>query len=282
MRRSLDPAEVFRTAVDELGVHLGVDRCLLFSLTGDTETVRCVAEYVAPGISPARREYPAAMLTELIESIRCEGVLTFDDIEHDARLRPIYENFLRHIGVRSIMYVAIRVGDDIPAALAFSTVTHARRWRDADVAVASAVAVQTGIAIRQAQLFKLIVGAKEEWETTFNAMSDAVLIFNEHGDLTRVNRAGAALERMIPENLIGRRCCQILHAEQADCIVTRALAEKRRLTDEISLPHFKRSLLFTAEPIAATDGRVIGAVCFVRDLSELRKIEAVAREQQSL
>lgn len=127
-----------------------------------------------------------------------------------------------------------------------------------------------------------VQAAKEEWETTFNAMSDAVLIFNEHGDLTRVNGAGAALEQTIPEKLIGRRCCQILHAAPADCIVTRALAEKRRLTDEISLPHFKRSLLFTAEPIAAIDGRVIGAVCSVRDLSELRKIEAVAREHQSL
>ncbi|MEJ7711043.1 MAG: GAF domain-containing protein [Pyrinomonadaceae bacterium] len=91
------------------------------------------------------------MLLNLIQSIRLEGAVTFDDTENDVRLRGVYKHFLRDMGIRSIMYVAIPVGDEIPAWIAFSTVTHARHWTDTDVALAKAVAVQTGLAIRQAE-----------------------------------------------------------------------------------------------------------------------------------
>ncbi|MEJ7711042.1 MAG: hypothetical protein WKF84_14550 [Pyrinomonadaceae bacterium] len=102
----------------------------------------------------------------------------------------------------------------------------------------------------------MVASAKEEWETTFNAMSDAVLIFNENGDLTRSNRAGAALESTTAAGAAKSICCRILQAAPENCIVMRSIAEKRRLTDEINLPHLKRALLFTAEPITGADGRV--------------------------
>ena len=52
------------------------------------------------------------------------------------------------------MYVAIRVGDDVPAAFALSTTKQVRQWSEADIALAKAVADQTGIAIRQAELYQ--------------------------------------------------------------------------------------------------------------------------------
>src|SRR5678816_3390552 len=56
--------------------------------------------------------------------------------------------------VKSIMYVAIRVGDDVPAAFALSTTKQVRQWSETDIALAKAVADQTGIAIRQAELYQ--------------------------------------------------------------------------------------------------------------------------------
>ena len=52
------------------------------------------------------------------------------------------------------MYVAIRVGDDVPAAFALSTTKGIREWSEADIELAKAVADQTGIAIRQAELYQ--------------------------------------------------------------------------------------------------------------------------------
>ena len=43
----------------------------------------------------------------------------------------------------------------------------------------------------------MVARGKTEWETTFDAMSDGIFIFDRGGELKRVNRAGAAIRRFI-------------------------------------------------------------------------------------
>lgn len=154
VRQSLDAREVFSTAVGELGLHLGVDRCVLFMLDAGAGVARNAAEYTAPGVTPAGREYQIPLVAGLVEKVREHGVLAFEDAEHDPAIRHIYENVLRRLGTRSIMYVGIRVGDDVTGGFALSTTHETRRWRESDMALARAVADQTGIAIRQAGLYQ--------------------------------------------------------------------------------------------------------------------------------
>jgi PAS domain S-box-containing protein len=461
VRQSLDAGEVFRTATRELGRQLGVDRCALFMHDRDAGIIRSVAEHLAPGVSSAGGEYPFALIEGLVNNIRGTGVLAFEDVEHDPAIRHVYEHILKKLGTRSIMYVAIRVGDELPGCFAISTVGETRRWKPEDVALALAVADQTGIAVRQAQLyqraeatsarealvnrlghairaslnlpdvlraathelgqalgasrvyirpydperpadspikyeylaegsaravvnamgisydmpvgrhliethrtlaiddafnyeggsaelnaqvrelarrngglskivcplvvqgrfrgalcihqtdrlrrwtrdevalvesvaaqlatgiaqaelFEMVERAKRTWETTFDAMSDGIFIFANDRRLMRVNRAGAGLESAEPQELLGRRCCDVLRSGRGEsCIVERATAERRPVTIEYTPERLGRTLLVTAEPVVGESG-LLGTVCTVRDLSELRQMEAVARERQSL
>jgi PAS domain S-box-containing protein len=459
VRRSLDASEVFRTAVREIGSYLGVDRCAIFMKDPEAGRLRMVAEYHAPGERPADRDFPLSRMKDLITGIEQQGALAFDDVANDERIADVYNGFLRASGVRSIMYVGIRAGEGMPAAFAFSTTRTLRHWRDEDIALARAVADQTGLAIRQAELYQkaeatssreslinrlslairaslslpevlstatrelgralsasrvhlymydpenprtraeheyvasnsssikqlemsfdepiaqrilrspgpividdaldyedgpsdfnaqvrahatqvrlrsqiicpLIVNgrfrsalcihqtdrvrrwtedevalveavaaqlatgiaqaelfemtgrAKKEWETTFNAMSDGIFIFDNQGQLIRVNRAGAAMEDTWPHLMLGRRCCDILRTSEGNtCIVEKTISEGRSVTIEIVPERFNRPLLVTVEPIIEKGSKTIGAVCTARDLSELRKAEAKAREHQSL
>ena len=126
--------------------------------------------------------------------------------------------------------------------------------------------------------------ARQEWETTFDAMSDGIFIFDRSGLLSRVNRAGAAMEHSHPRALQGRKCCDILRtsAEDATCVVEKALEDKESVTIEITPAGGNRPLLVSIEPVLDSDNQASGVVCTARDLSELRKVEAVAREHQSL
>ena len=459
VRRSLDTTVVFHTAVQELGSSLGVDRCSLFMIEEEAGRVRMVAEYHAPGVRPAERDFPLSKIKNLADAVERQGVVVFNDVANDAWIGPLYEEVLRPADVKSIMYVAIKTGDEMPAAFAFSTTRSFRQWREADIALARAVADQTGLAIRQAELFQkaeatsarealinrlslairaslslpdvlstatrelgralnasrvhlymydpqhplvhaeheytapnaasirhlemsfeepiaqrllrsprpivisdalhytegpaefneqvrahaaqvglrsqilcpLIVNgrfrsalcihqtdrvrrwtedevalveavaaqiatgiaqaelfemtgrAKKEWETTFNAMSDGIFIFDNNGQLIRVNRAGAAMEDTWPHLMLGRRCCDILRTSEGNtCIVEKTIQDGRSVTIEVTPERFNRPLLVTCEPIIERGDRIIGAVCTARDLSELRKAEAKAREHQSL
>ena len=111
--------------------------------------------------------------------------------------------------------------------------------------------------------------AKKEWETTFNAMSDGIFIFDNSGQLIRVNRAGAAMEDTWPHLMLGRRCCDILRtSEGSECIVEKTINEGRSVTLEIVPERFNRPLLVTVEPVMEKGSQTIGAVCTARDRSE--------------
>ncbi|HEV7892277.1 MAG TPA: GAF domain-containing protein [Pyrinomonadaceae bacterium] len=154
VRRSLDMKEVFAAATSELGLHLGVDRCAVFMLDREAGVVRCVAEYRTPEVESAEEEYSLKVTGPLVEKIKERGVLAFEDVENDPAIRPVYEHILKRLGTRSIMYVAIRVGDELPGCFVISSVRERRRWRAEDIVLAAAVADQTGIALRQAELYQ--------------------------------------------------------------------------------------------------------------------------------
>ncbi|HEY3580293.1 MAG TPA: PAS domain S-box protein, partial [Pyrinomonadaceae bacterium] len=460
IRCSLDSHEIYQTAVRELGSYLAVDRCSLFMRDDRAKCAMNVAEYHAEGVQPAASDFALAHLQSLIKALDETGVLPFKEAASDKRIADLYHNILAKADVKSIMYVAIRVGDDVPAAFALSTTSNTREWTEADIAIAKAVADQTGIAIRQAELFqqaestsvrealvnrltmairaslslpevlstatrelgnalsasrvhlflsnseevgspseheylaadvksimpmeiggndpigfrlsasslpliiddtlnyddaspkltdyiraqakrfgvrsqinyplivkgqfrgvlsihqtdrsrrwaeeelslvealaeRLSIGiaqaelfemvsrGKTEWETTFDSMSDGIFIFNRNGELSRVNRAGAAMEAVHPRLLLGRQCCDILRTSGEDegCVVEKALETCRSVTIEITPERLNRPLLVTIEPVLDDSNKAAAVVCTARDLSELRKVQALAREHQSL
>ena len=460
IRCSLDSSEIFRTAVHELGSYLNADRCSLFMKDASGDRATKVAEYHAEGILPAGNNFQLEDVRVLIDSLDKNGVLCFSDARNDPRISEVYERILSKVGVRSIMYVAIRVGDKVTAAFALSTTREIRNWSESDIALATAVADQTGIAIRQAdlyqkaeatskrealvnsltmairaslslpevlrtatrelgmalaasrvhlhlydrenpvsqveheyvapgvesigsmqvsyddpvgrhllsiskplviddslnhsqgsddfsasireharkiglrsqidyplvveghfrgvlcihqtdrlrcwnddevslvhtvaerlgigmaqaELFEMVAKAKSEWETTFDSMSDGIFIFDRAGLVKRVNRAGAAMEASHPRELLGRKCCDILRTSSvtATCVVEKAIAEGRSVTIEITPDSLNRPILVSIEPVLNKAGAVTAVVGTARDLSELRKVQAVAREHQSL
>lgn len=460
IRCSLDSSEIYQTAVRELGSYLDVDRCSLFMRDDRAKCATNVAEYHAEGVKPAASDFALSHLQSLIAALDQTGVLAFNDAAKDERITDLYQNILAKANVQSIMYVAIRVGDDVPAAFALSTTRHVRQWSEADFALAKAVADQTGIAIRQAELyqkaeststrealvnrltmairaslslpevlstatrelghalnvsrvqlclynaegasepleyeylgdgvesiksgvvrcddpigcrlsnsgqpliiddainyndasaklndyvrtraerfnirsqinyplfikgqfrgslciyqtdrirlwtedelvlvealaerlaigiaqaelFEMVARGKTEWETTFDAMSDGIFIFDRGGELKRVNRAGAAMEAVHPRLLLGRQCCDILRTSEEDeaCVVETALETGRSVTIEITPNRLNRPLLVSVEPVLDENNKALAVVCTARDLSDLRKVQAVAREHQSL
>src|SRR4029079_11395870 len=62
----------------------------------------------------------------------------------------------------------------------------------------------------------------------------------------------------------------------------KAIAHGRSVTIEVTPDRLDRPILVSIEPVVDKDGEVTSAVCTARDLSELRQVQAVAREHQSL
>ncbi|MEO7971415.1 MAG: PAS domain S-box protein, partial [bacterium] len=187
-------------------------------------------------------------------------------------------------GVRSQVIYPLIVKGLFRGVLCIHQTDRLRAWTENELSLVTSVAERLAIGIAQAELFEMVAKAKTEWETTFDSMSDGIFIFDRSGRLKRVNRAGAAMENSEPRTLLGSKCCDILRtsSEKQACVVEKAIEEARSIIVEVVPDRLNRPILVSIEPVVDPTGAVTAAVCTARDLSELRKVQAVAREHQSL
>jgi PAS domain S-box-containing protein len=272
--------EIFPIVARGLAEHLEVDRLQIAKLDEESGLWAIESEYCRGDSSAAQMPLRYKQYSELV-SLICNGPILCPDVFCDSRVEPYIERLIEPPGVRALMAMQLTMGS-LPRFAIIAIMNAAPRdWNDDDVDIVRAVADQMVIAVQRAELFQEVSRAKHEWEATFESLTDGVFIFDDKGELRRVNQAGGALADAETQDLIGRRCCTLLHEfEGASCHVAPVIESGRPVTFELVPERLARSLLVTISPLA-NGGTARGAVCIVRDLSELRAAEAAAREQRN-
>jgi PAS domain S-box-containing protein len=277
--------ETFPALARELGQYLACDALLIASIKGGagTWTIECQyrnGETVAPAGS-----FDLADFDVLMQRIE-HGPLLCNDVESDQRLASLLNSHLRPALTRALMIVPITYEDNVRLAIVAVMNSGPRMWTNAEAEILRTAADQVLVALERAELFEMVSRSKHEWESTFDALSDGIFIFDSDGKLSRVNRAGTALEGAEATDLIGLSCCDLLKGIGAsECRVRPVIQTGKPVTFELLHGRLARSLLVTVSRLNA-DGAAnpyappAGAVCTVRDLSELRAAEAIAREQR--
>jgi PAS domain S-box-containing protein len=301
--------EIFPIAARELGGYLAADKILVTDFNRNTAHWITECQYSEGTVSNPERAYRQEDVAGFF-ALAENGIIVCNDAEADPRLDDKLRSILRTAGTRSFISVPLLYGEDTRLMISAVMKSGARRWTQDEIEVVRAVASQVVIALERAELFELVSRAKLEWEATFDALNDGILIFDQSGALKRVNQAGAAYEGVNVRELIGRRCCTLLQGVEGEtCRVAQVIKSGRPVTFELVPERLARPVLVTISPLANdpeshSQGAVSngnkdanndgnndnnnghhetprGAVCIVRDLSELRAAEAAAREQRS-
>ena len=56
--------------------------------------------------------------------------------------------------------------------------------------------------------------ANQEWERTFNAISDGIMVLDDQHRIVRANKAMASALGMPQQDLIGKHCFELVHGEK--------------------------------------------------------------------
>jgi len=154
-RASLDPDEVLRGTVEELGQALRVDRVV--AATGTTpDTLRVTYEWNAPGVTPQGTELRALPVSRLAAETGRTAVVR--DVLADARLAQSVE---RKGSVRSIVATPILVAGELAGTLSLNQASAPRDWTTDEVRLVEAVARELRVAIETARLFQARKGENE-------------------------------------------------------------------------------------------------------------------------
>jgi PAS domain S-box-containing protein len=273
--------EIFPIVARELGEHLAADTVAIIRRDEQAAEWRVECVYDEGRIHSPSRTHQTEDLP-CLASMTGHGVLLCNDLFEDARFAPYLGHRIELPGMRALLAVPIQHNGSALIVIAALMKTEPRAWTEEEVEIVRAAADQVLIALQRAELFEQVSRGKHEWEATFDALSDGIFIFDRSGILRRANRAAASLEGAPVSELIGRRCCALLQGIEDDtCRVIPVIESGKPVTFELISERVKRPLLITISPIANGTDAALGAVCIVRDLSELRAAEAAAREQRS-
>lgn len=125
----------------------------------------------------------------------------------------------------------------------------------------------------------------DEWQAAFDALPEAVFMFDAKGRLSRANRAGMLLEKLDTSAAQSRRCCEMFwRVEDAEgCVVDRALLSGEVVEVEMMAGESElRPTIISVQHILDANGHQTGKTLVIaRDVSELRRAEREAFEHKS-
>ncbi len=118
----------------------------------------------------------------------------------------------------------------------------------------------------------------EEWELTFNAVSDAIFAVDRDFTILRANAATARLLGFSsPRELTGLKCYSLVHGTDGpppSCPYNRMVSTRGPVVEEIEEPHLKRVLSIGLFPVFDQEGKIISFIHSIRDVTagkELRE-----------
>lgn len=166
-----------------------------------------------------------------------------DHVSRDGRVFPVL-----------ITSAVLRDGDDRPLGLV---------WISHDIS-------------ERKQAEREIITAKEMWDRSFESLSVGMFIIDKDFNVIRCNQAMASIVGVSPEEIIGMKCCEVVHGlpePPSGCATCAALENREAVRDEFFEPHLGKYLEVAVDPILDENGRLLYAVHLISDISARKNVE---------
>ena len=173
--------------------------------------------------------------------------------------------------------------DKVLGVLIVSTATP-HEFDENEQTLLAAVGNSIGVAIENANLFEDVARGKNEWETTFDAMTNGVSIHDLDFNIIRANSALAKMLGMTIDQIVGRKCYEVFHDRDKPLTVCpQALAFKDGCSHTLVVEEKKLQavLNISSDPIFDQDGNITGVVHDVRDITVQERLrEQLAQSEK--
>jgi PAS domain S-box-containing protein len=127
--------------------------------------------------------------------------------------------------------------------------------------------------------------ANQEWERTFNNISDGIMILDDEHKIVRANNAMADALGKPESELIGKFCFNLVHGEKkppAFCPHSQLLADGQPHVAEVTEPLLGATLDVRVSPILDAEGLVVGSIHVIRDITTRKQAENELQQSRDL
>ncbi len=124
----------------------------------------------------------------------------------------------------------------------------------------------------------------DQWENTFNAISDWIVLIDLKGRILRTNSSGEKFTELSSTEIVDQSCCKLVHGSEKhipDCPMREMIRTGQRASAELQLPGGLRYLTVTVDPITDEKGNIRAAVHIVRDITQHKRAERALRLKEA-
>jgi PAS domain S-box-containing protein len=183
--------------------------------------------------------------------------------------------FLKEIGIQSLVGIPLLAkGKAIGVITLSSRSLHHLTQRE--IHLLESIGIQIGLALENAILFSAVAKAKSEWETTFDAVTDLIVIRDRSHRILRANKAAFNRFGLKPSEMIGNRCYEMLHHSESpceDCYISETLKRRSPVAGERESPYLNGIFQYFTFPVFDEAGDMIAVVDLAREITEQKRFE---------
>ena len=128
-----------------------------------------------------------------------------------------------------------------------------------------------------------IQASARQWDTTFNAISDAVCLLNSNNIIEQCNEAMTKIVGKSFDDIIGKSCWEIVHGTTGPvegCPFERMVKSRHKETMEISIND--RIYNVALDPVLDDEGNITGAVHIISDITDRKQVEEELAKAKAL
>lgn len=308
IRQSLQLGEILQTTVDEVQQLLRCERVLIYKFAPDWSGQVIVEAISAPQWSLLDRVVvDECFEASWLEPYQKSKFAAIADVKN-ADLTSCHANFLAEFQVQANLVVPIFQASNLWGLLVAHHCISTRQWRTPEIEGLQRIAVEVGIAIRQAMLVGELQAAKADLEAQVIARTqqieavnqqrfqlaaivessqDAIISKTTDGIVTSWNRAAEKLFGYSAAEMIGspiKKLIPIALQEEAIKTLQSACQGKFVATYETQRIHKDGTVLevsLTISPIYNEAGQVVGASKIARDIRDRQQAELALQISES-
>jgi PAS domain S-box-containing protein len=125
--------------------------------------------------------------------------------------------------------------------------------------------------------------AWREWETTFDAAKDSIILTDSEFTIVQANLAASRLFDRPLDQIVGRTCWQLVHGTNEapeECPLKRAKTTKKHEEIELYLPQNGIWAADSVDPVFGQQGNLTGVIHIIRDITDRKQAEELLRRER--
>lgn len=148
-------------------------------------------------------------------------------------------------------------------------------WESNDE-IGRAIKAFNELQVQQLDFKKEIIKSKEEWEKTFDAITDIVTLQNTDLQFVKINLAGCTSLSLTYDNILGKHCHELFHGSSEPCTGCPVLVTKETFqphSEEIYHAKLGKTFLVSAAPVINQEGKLTHIAHVAKDITNYKAIE---------